>query len=78
MLIFSGSVTPIDKHSIEMISCVTGLWMCYIHEVFCVTVVLPHIGSAEETTRIDMAVLAAKNLVAGLKGQELPAKARLW
>ena len=51
--------------------------MCYIHEVFCVTVVLPHIGSAEETTRIDMAVLAAKNLVAGLKGQELPAKARL-
>lgn len=40
-------------------------------------VVLPHIGSAEEATRVGMAVLAADNLVAGLRGQELPAKARL-
>lgn len=40
-------------------------------------VVLPHIGSAEESTREAMAVLAAKNLLAGLAGENLPAQAKL-
>ncbi|XP_068724805.1 glyoxylate reductase/hydroxypyruvate reductase-like [Montipora capricornis] len=40
-------------------------------------VVLPHIGSAEESTREAMAVLAAKNLLAGLAGESLPAQAKL-
>ncbi|XP_070544273.1 glyoxylate reductase/hydroxypyruvate reductase-like isoform X2 [Ptychodera flava] len=40
-------------------------------------VVLPHIGSATESTRIDMAVLAARNLLAGLKGEKLPSEVQL-
>ncbi len=35
--------------------------------------VLPHIGSATLETRNAMAVLAAQNIVAGLKGEKLPA-----
>ena len=34
--------------------------------------VLPHIGSATEETRAAMALIAAKNVVAGLKGERLP------
>lgn len=34
--------------------------------------VLPHIGSATEETRAAMSLLAAKNTVAGLKGERLP------
>jgi glyoxylate reductase len=34
--------------------------------------VLPHIGSATEDTRAAMSLLAAKNIVAGLKGERLP------
>jgi glyoxylate reductase len=34
--------------------------------------VLPHIGSATEETRAEMSLLAAKNIVAGLKGERLP------
>lgn len=34
--------------------------------------VLPHIGSSTESTRNDMAVLAARNVIAGLKGEKLP------
>jgi len=34
--------------------------------------VLPHIGSATEETRAEMAKLIVKNIVAGLKGEELP------
>ncbi|MGV3460749.1 MAG: 2-hydroxyacid dehydrogenase [Flavobacterium sp.] len=34
--------------------------------------VLPHIGSAVKETREDMMALAAKNLMAGLKGERLP------
>ena len=34
--------------------------------------VLPHIGSATEETRAAMSLLAAKNIVAGLKGERLP------
>jgi len=35
-------------------------------------VVLPHIGSASIATRTKMAVIAADNLIAGLKGEPLP------
>lgn len=35
-------------------------------------VIAPHIASASEKTRDDMARLAAKNLIAGLKGERLP------
>lgn len=35
--------------------------------------VLPHIGSAVKETRDDMATLAAKNVIAGLRGEKLPA-----
>lgn len=34
--------------------------------------VLPHIGSATEETRNEMAILAAKNILAGLNGKPLP------
>ncbi len=34
--------------------------------------VLPHIGSATEETRAKMSVLAAENILAGLKGERLP------
>ena len=37
-------------------------------------IVIPHIGSAEERTRTDMATLAAKNLVAGLNKDKMPAQ----
>jgi glyoxylate reductase len=35
-------------------------------------IIVPHIGSASEKTRDDMARLAAQNLIAGLKGERLP------
>jgi glyoxylate reductase len=35
--------------------------------------VLPHIGSATYEARRAMSILAAKNIIAGLKGHELPA-----
>jgi glyoxylate reductase len=34
--------------------------------------VLPHIGSATEETRAAMSVLAARNIIAGLKGERIP------
>jgi lactate dehydrogenase-like 2-hydroxyacid dehydrogenase len=34
--------------------------------------ILPHIGSATEETRAAMSLIAAKNVVAGLKGERLP------
>ncbi|XP_057316423.1 glyoxylate reductase/hydroxypyruvate reductase-like [Hydractinia symbiolongicarpus] len=37
-------------------------------------VILPHIGSAVEQARTDMAVLAARNLVCGLNGEKMPAE----
>lgn len=36
--------------------------------------IIPHLGSASERTRIDMADLAAANLIAGLAGDPLPAR----
>ena len=35
-------------------------------------VVTPHIGSASVQTRREMALLAARNILAALKGQEMP------
>lgn len=40
-------------------------------------VVLPHIGSATFETRRGMATLAAKNLLAGLDGETMPAEVDL-
>lgn len=34
--------------------------------------ILPHIGSATQETRDGMAIMAAKNVIAGLKGEKLP------
>ncbi|XP_072038173.1 glyoxylate reductase/hydroxypyruvate reductase-like [Amphiura filiformis] len=39
--------------------------------------VLPHIGSATIETRTEMAVLAARNMLAGLKGEPMPAQVKL-
>lgn len=40
--------------------------------------VLPHLGSSSTATRRAMAVLAARNLVAGLAGHPMPAEATGW
>uniref|UniRef100_A0A6J0TLE1 Glyoxylate reductase/hydroxypyruvate reductase n=1 Tax=Pogona vitticeps TaxID=103695 RepID=A0A6J0TLE1_9SAUR len=40
-------------------------------------VILPHIGSATYATRNKMSVLAANNLLAGLKGESMPSELRL-
>ncbi|KAH7332748.1 hypothetical protein B0J17DRAFT_677405 [Rhizoctonia solani] len=40
-------------------------------------VVLPHIGSATVQTRLDMAQLAASNLIAGVRGEQMPSEAML-
>jgi len=37
-------------------------------------IVLPHIGSATTETRLGMATMAAKNLIAGVLGGEMPAE----
>lgn len=36
--------------------------------------VIPHIGSAETSTRIAMAELTAKNIICGIEGSPLPAE----
>ena len=38
------------------------------------TIITPHIGSATKEARDQMATLAARNIIAGLKGDSLPAK----
>ncbi|CAE6527524.1 unnamed protein product [Rhizoctonia solani] len=40
-------------------------------------VVLPHIGSATVQTRLDMAQLAANNLIAGIRGEQMPSEATM-
>jgi glyoxylate reductase len=35
-------------------------------------VIVPHIASASKTTRDKMSWMAAQNLIAGLKGEQLP------
>ena len=59
------NIHPLEPYSVTILS------------IFDLSVVLPHIGSAEESTREAMAVLAAKNLLAGLAGENLPAQAKL-
>lgn len=49
-------------------SCVGRLSRC---------VLLPHIGSATLETRSGMAMLAAQNVVEGIKGGEMPAELKL-
>lgn len=41
---------------------------------FLLKVVVPHIGSATYKARTDMAVITAKNIIAGLEGSPMPAK----
>lgn len=41
--------------------------------VYCIIVLLPHIGSASYETRLEMVHLTAKNVIAGLHGSKLPA-----
>ena len=64
-----------DRHDIQW-----GNWKCKQKVILCliflVSVILPHIGSAEESTREAMATLAARNLLAGLAGESLPAQAK--
>ena len=48
-----------------------------IFRVFQLTVITPHIGSASYETRTQMAVLAAQNLLCGLKEQEMPAQYKM-
>lgn len=46
-----------------------------LHRFFLVcTVVLPHIGSATYSTRGVMMALAARNLLAGLQGTDMPSE----
>ena len=40
-------------------------------------VILPHIGSATYRTRNTMSVLAANNLLAGLRGEPMPSELKL-
>ncbi|KDN48408.1 hypothetical protein RSAG8_03000, partial [Rhizoctonia solani AG-8 WAC10335] len=40
-------------------------------------VVLPHVGSATVQTRLDMAQLTANNLIAGIRGKQMPSEATL-
>ncbi|KAF7975672.1 hypothetical protein HWV62_8767 [Athelia sp. TMB] len=40
-------------------------------------VVLPHIGSAALETRIEMAMMAARNVIAGIKGEDMVAELKL-
>jgi glyoxylate/hydroxypyruvate reductase len=39
--------------------------------------VLPHVGSGTLETRLDMAALAVKNLLAALDGEPMPAELNL-
>lgn len=40
-------------------------------------VILPHIGSATYKTRNTMSLLAANNLLAGLRGEPMPSELKL-
>ncbi len=52
-----------------------GIDHCLVKEPRCV--VLPHIGSATLETRLAMATLAAKNVLAGVFGEPLPSELKL-
>jgi lactate dehydrogenase-like 2-hydroxyacid dehydrogenase len=61
--IFAAALDVTDPEPLPLDSPLLTLENCLI---------VPHIGSASHKTRDDMAVLAAENLVAGLKGEQLP------
>ncbi len=61
--IFAAALDVTDPEPLPMTSPLLTLENCLI---------VPHIGSASEKTRDDMARLAANNLIAGLKGERLP------
>jgi lactate dehydrogenase-like 2-hydroxyacid dehydrogenase len=49
----------------------------FAHSPMLSAVVLPHIGSATVQTRLGMALLTARNLIAGIKGETMPSEANL-
>lgn len=61
--IFAAALDVTDPEPLPLDSPLLTLENCLI---------VPHIGSASHKTRDDMAVLAAENLIAGLKGEQLP------
>ena len=61
--IFAAALDVTDPEPLPLDSPLLTLENCLI---------VPHIGSASEKTRDDMARLAALNLIAGLKGERLP------
>ncbi len=61
--IFAAALDVTDPEPLPLESPLLDLENC---------VIAPHIASASEQTRDDMAVLAANNLIAGLKGERLP------
>lgn len=61
--IFAAALDVTDPEPLPLDSPLLTLENCLI---------APHIASASEKTRDDMAVLSANNLIAGLKGQRLP------
>ncbi|MCB9110599.1 MAG: D-glycerate dehydrogenase [Anaerolineales bacterium] len=61
--IFAAGLDVTDPEPLPLTSPLLTLENC---------VIVPHIGSASERTRDDMARLAAENLIAGLKGERLP------
>jgi glyoxylate reductase len=61
--IFSAALDVTEPEPIQLDDPLLGLPNC---------IVIPHLGSASRHTRDQMAVLAAQNLIAGLKGDRLP------
>ena len=61
--IFAAALDVTDPEPLRMDSPLLGLENC---------IIVPHLGSATPNTRGQMALLAAQNLVAGLKGERLP------
>jgi glyoxylate reductase len=61
--IFAAALDVTDPEPLPMNSPLLTLENC---------IIAPHIASASEKTRDDMARLAANNLIAGLKGERLP------
>lgn len=61
--IFAAGLDVTDPEPLPLYSPLLTLENC---------IIVPHIGSASEHARDDMARLAAENLIAGLKGERLP------
>jgi len=61
--IFAAALDVTDPEPLPMESPLLGLENCLI---------VPHLGSASQRTRDLMSLLAAENLIAGLKGERLP------